>query len=324
MTKVSVIIAVYGAEKYIEKCARSLFEQTLDDIEYIFVDDCTPDKSMDILISVINDYPNRKNQVKIIHNETNLKQGGTRAIGMKAATGDYLIHCDPDDWVEHNMYELLYNKAIEDNADIVVCDFYHELPSNIKKIEHFSPISNPIDCINKSAESNYWWSLCNRLFHKKFTSTYKIFPPVDLNYLEDKYQCIKCYIKASNISYISIPLYHYLRANLSSTCNTLNKDIEIKGQINCLNKLIHYFKSENVYQQLLPFVYLHKINLRDRFLTYNPITFAKWRIVYPEIVTEIINDKKLKATYRFCYWLAHKGISIPLRIYISISNLRNS
>ena len=82
MPKVSVIIAVYGAEKYIEKCARSLFEQTLNDIEYIFVDDCTPDKSMDILISVLSDYPNRKNQVKIIHNETNLKQGRTRAVGI--------------------------------------------------------------------------------------------------------------------------------------------------------------------------------------------------------------------------------------------------
>ena len=113
MPKVSVIIAVYGAEKYIEKCARSLFEQTLDDIEYIFVDDCTPDKSMDILISVLSDYPNRNNQINIIHNLTNLGLGSTHTIGMKAATGDYLIHCDPDDWVEHNMYELLYNKPMK-------------------------------------------------------------------------------------------------------------------------------------------------------------------------------------------------------------------
>ena len=323
MPKVSVIIAVYGAEKYIGKCARSLFEQTLDDVEYIFVDDCTPDKSMEVLETVLAEYPHRQSQVKIIRNEKNLKQGGTRTVGMKAATGDYIIHCDPDDWIELNMYELLYNKAIEDNADIVVCDFYHEFSDNIK-IEHYSPISDPIDCINKSAESNYWWSLCNRLFHRKFTATYKIFPPEDLNYLEDKYQCIECYIKASNISYIGIPLYHYLRTNLSSTCNTLNKDIEVKGQMNCLNKLIQYFKRENVYQQLLPFVNLHKTNLRDRFLTYNPIDFAKWRNTYPEIVSEIINSKKLKAPYRLCYWLAHKGVYLPLRLYISISNLHNN
>ena len=116
MPKVSVIIAVYGAEKYIERCARSLFEQTLNDIEYIFVDDCSPDKSIEILISVLDDYPHRKKQVRIIRNHSNLGVGGTRTVGMKAATGDYLIHCDPDEGVEHNMYELLYNKAIEDKS----------------------------------------------------------------------------------------------------------------------------------------------------------------------------------------------------------------
>ena len=72
MPKVSVIIAVYGAEKYIERCARSLFEQTFDDIEYIFVDDCSPDKSIEILNAVIDDYPNRKNQVRIIRNHSNI------------------------------------------------------------------------------------------------------------------------------------------------------------------------------------------------------------------------------------------------------------
>lgn len=66
MPKVSVVIPVYGAEKYIKRCACSLFEQTLDSIEYIFVDDCTPDKSMDILIDTLNEYPERKSQVRII------------------------------------------------------------------------------------------------------------------------------------------------------------------------------------------------------------------------------------------------------------------
>jgi len=321
MPKISVIIAVYGAEKYIEKCARSLFEQTLDDIEYIFVDDCTPDKSIEILSTIIEDYPHRKKQVKIIHNKTNLKQGGTRSVGMKAATGDYLIHCDPDDWVETNMYELLYNKAIEDKADIVVCDFYHEFP-NGRKVEHYTPIPNPIDCINKSAETKYWWSLWNRLFHKKFTSTYKIYPPNDFYYLEDKFQCVKSYIKASKISYIDIPLYHYLRTNETSMCNTVNDAIDLYGQINCLNKLLPVFKNENVYNQLLPFINLHKINFRDRILLYSPIDFFKWRNTYPEIVNVIVNDKNLKLSYRICYLLAQKGFTLPLVMYISFSNRR--
>lgn len=67
--KVSILVPVYGVEKYIERCARSLFEQTYDNIEYIFVDDCTKDRSIEILQKVLEDYPNRKNQVKILNHE---------------------------------------------------------------------------------------------------------------------------------------------------------------------------------------------------------------------------------------------------------------
>lgn len=69
MLKVSVIVPIYGVEKYIERCARSLFEQTLDDIEYIFVDDCSPDKSIEILNAVIADYPQKIPYIKIIQHK---------------------------------------------------------------------------------------------------------------------------------------------------------------------------------------------------------------------------------------------------------------
>ena len=65
MPKISIIVSVYGAEKYIERCVRSLFEQTLDDIEYIFIDDCSPDHSIEILNRVLVEYPYRREQVKI-------------------------------------------------------------------------------------------------------------------------------------------------------------------------------------------------------------------------------------------------------------------
>ena len=122
MPKVSVIVPVYGVEKYIERCDRSLFEQTLEDIEFIFVDDCTPDKSIEILKNVLEDYPLRKKQVLIISHEKNMGLPIARQSGLKVASGDYIIHCDSDDWVDTTMYEKMYNKAIEDGSDVVVCD----------------------------------------------------------------------------------------------------------------------------------------------------------------------------------------------------------
>lgn len=99
--KISVIIPVYGVERYIEQCACSLFEQTMQDgIEFIFVDDCSPDKSIEILENVLREYPHREQQVKIIRHTENQGLGGARKTGMEYATGEYIIHCDSDDWVE--------------------------------------------------------------------------------------------------------------------------------------------------------------------------------------------------------------------------------
>ena len=81
MPKVSVIVPVYGVEKYMERCARSLFEQTLDDIEYLFIDDCTPDRSIEILQQVLEEYPHRKPQVTIHRMEQNSGQAAVRKWG---------------------------------------------------------------------------------------------------------------------------------------------------------------------------------------------------------------------------------------------------
>lgn len=139
MPKVSVIVPVYGVEKYIERCARSLFEQTLDDIEYLFIDDCTPDRSIEILKSVLEEYPNRKSQVTIHRMEQNSGQAAVRKLGMLNATGDYIIHCDSDDWVDVDMYRAMYEKAEEGNYDMVVCDYFESDGSNHREVQEVIP-----------------------------------------------------------------------------------------------------------------------------------------------------------------------------------------
>ena len=123
--KVSVIVAIYNSEKYIEECARSLFTQTLDEIEYIFVNDATPDNSICILKNVLKEYPNRQSYAKIINLETNGGIAHARQIGISQASGEYIIHADSDDWVDNDMYERLYVYAKETNSDIVGCNFRH-------------------------------------------------------------------------------------------------------------------------------------------------------------------------------------------------------
>lgn len=109
---VSVIIPVYNVGKFIERCARSLMEQTMDNVEYIFVDDASPDNSIQILQKVLADYPNRRDNVRILTHAENKGLPAARNTGLAVATGEYIFHCDSDDFVEPDMLEQLYGKAI--------------------------------------------------------------------------------------------------------------------------------------------------------------------------------------------------------------------
>ena len=106
--KVSVCSPVYGVEKYIERCARSLFDQTMkNDIEFIFVDDCTPDRSIEVLEAILSEYPERRSQVKIVRHSHNKGLTGARNTALKEASGEYIIHCDSDDWVDLEAYKTV-------------------------------------------------------------------------------------------------------------------------------------------------------------------------------------------------------------------------
>ena len=109
--KVSVVVAIYNVAEYIEQCMRSLFEQTLDSVEYVFVDDCSPDDSMEIVSRVLTEYPQRQGQVNIIRHEQNMGVAVTKNDGIRNATGEYFIVVDPDDYVERDMLEVMYEKA---------------------------------------------------------------------------------------------------------------------------------------------------------------------------------------------------------------------
>ena len=119
MMKISILVPVYGVSKYIETCAVSLFEQTYQELEYVFVDDCTPDDSMEILLRVLERYPHRKAQVRILRHDHNRGLGAARSTGVAAATGEYLFFADSDDSLATDAIEKLVARQQQTNADIV-------------------------------------------------------------------------------------------------------------------------------------------------------------------------------------------------------------
>ena len=226
MPKVSVIIPVYGVEKYIERCARSLFEQTLDDIEYLFIDDCTPDRSIEILKHVLEEYPQRKSQVVLHRMEQNSGQAAVRKWGMQNATGEYIIHCDSDDWVDTDMYRAMYDKAKKEGVDVVVCDYI--LTDGQKVLERIEGCGGKDlnSFLQRQLFQRDSWSLWNKLFRK--TTCYK-----DLNYPkgdmgEDMAICTQMLLQCKAMAYVAEPYYNYF-VNSVSISNSRSAALHVRN-----------------------------------------------------------------------------------------------
>lgn len=129
--RVSIIVPMYGVEKYVEQCIDSLLDQTLQEIEIILVDDGSPDRSGEIA----DEYATKDSRIKVVH-QKNAGLGPARNTGMRVATGEYIGFIDSDDWANHQMFARLYEAAVKNNADIVVsghCDFTNGVITKTKK-----------------------------------------------------------------------------------------------------------------------------------------------------------------------------------------------
>ena len=129
MPKVTVIVPAYNAEQYIEQCAKSLLAQTLDDIELIFINDGSTDKTPQIIETLIQGHDNAH-----LFNQENKGLYKTREVGLSKATGEYVGWCDADDFVEPKMYEKLYQAAATHGSEMAYCD-YSWFPEKIKTKE---------------------------------------------------------------------------------------------------------------------------------------------------------------------------------------------
>lgn len=130
--KISVLVPVYGVERYISECAVSLFEQTYQDLEYIFVDDCSPDGSIEALRQVMRRYPQRQAQVKILRHDRNRGLGAARATALRAATADVVMVVDSDDVLPLDAVAKLWARMEQTQADMVDGAFCRLLPGGLQ------------------------------------------------------------------------------------------------------------------------------------------------------------------------------------------------
>ena len=294
MPKVSVIVPIYGVEKYIERCACSLFEQTLDDIEYIFVNDCTKDKSMEVLKETLTRYPHRESQVKIVDLPVNGGLPRARVQGLQQATGDYVAHCDSDDWVDVNAYEKLYNKAVDTDADIVFCDYYKG--DEASQIYVHRPIDitsskNALDSITKHVTWNIWSGITRRSLYQTDDLRFPV-----MNNGEDFAFMFQLIYNAEKLAKIDEPLYYYF-FNPSSITNTSSEEAYVKRYEQLLANtelVIDFIERKGQAKNYKDLVNCYKLFCRTKI---SPLTRDRkyrkmWFATFPELgATDIITNK---------------------------------
>lgn len=237
--KVSILVPVYGVEKYIERCARSLFEQTYDNIEYIFVDDCTQDRSIDILEEVLEKYPNRKKQVKILHHVKNRGLSASRNTALDASTGEYLMHVDSDDYIECDTICRLVKSALDKSSDIIICGYkrvYKDLMVNCLPNKIYDMIDYRHKVISGDASHTVWGKLIKASLYKD----HNIRAIEGLHQGEDYAVYPKLVHVAQSVDYVDDCCYNYVMRNSLSTLKISN----IQDTADCINEIKEYLLAQ--------------------------------------------------------------------------------
>ena len=246
---ISVIIPIYKAEPFIRKCVESVLNHQFENMEILLIDDGSPDRSGEIC----DEYALKDNRIRVYHKE-NGGVSSARQLGISEALGDYVLFIDSDDWIEQGMLSSMYAKALEENSDIVICDYYLDYGIYKKKIScNFSSMTNVV--VLKNIFHNSSGFLWNKLVKREcYLSPYKVDFPIGLNHFEDLVICVKLLSVQRKISYINSPYYHYTKnINPNSCLANTKKFYEQREQ---LIKEVSPFLDKKIYFDEL--ILLHK------------------------------------------------------------------
>lgn len=303
--KISVIVPIYGVEKYIEKCIRSLLEQTMvDGVEFIFVNDATKDCSMDILERVLADYPERASQVRIVSHNVNKGLPTARNTGIRVASGDYIVHVDGDDFLEHQMLELLYKAVKENDADMAWCDYYITFRSNKRRVISQPVFSKPLDAIKGmlrgTMKYNVWNKICRRSL---YVDNGILFP--DGHSMGEDLTMIMVTLQAKKCVVVKKPLYNYVQnpGQMSGVCD----DRKLQSlRFNC-NSLLRYISNNFAHLDLESEFPAFCQLIKWPFLLDGKVSsYKRWQQWFPESNNLIWQTKGINKRIKFIEWCAAK------------------
>lgn len=280
MATISIVVPIYRAEEYIRRCIDCLVNQSYKDLDIILVDDGSPDKCG----TICDEYAKKDKRIRVIHQ----KNGGVskaRQAGLDAAIGDYITHVDPDDWIEINTIEEIYDHAIKNQADMVVSNFCYEF--NGEKTLQNQDLLNPIDnytTLRKNIRcEKVSITLCNSFIRRSIIKKYNVsFTPSHIIYGEDTLFISKLLLKDIKVSYINKAYYHYNLTNPLSITQELS-----------LGKLASRRDCIKILEQEILLNHKEDLYILKKRLLYQAFYSKNFELLsaFPEINDQIISER---------------------------------
>ena len=298
--KVSVIIPVYNAEKYLEECIDSVINQTIgfENIQLILVNDGSKDNSKEIIDNIANKYDN----IEVLHLEESHKMAGfARNEGIKLAKGKYIMFLDSDDYYDKKACELMYNIMEEQNADIVTANYKCTEQDGIPwKKEMFDKNIYKTQELEEPSEK-FFYLYCPSACLKMFRA--KIIKDNDIKFLngvpaEDAYFTSLALSKSNKIYYLDEPIYYYRRRNTGEVSTSwMRNEKYFRGVNYAFNEIYKVFKKENKLEYYKYFYAKNLISLLYKFIDSKLITNEEKIQLLDEMYWFFKQSKELKITF---------------------------
>lgn len=229
--KISIVTTAYNIEAYVEKCLGSLLTQTHEDLEIIVVNDCSTDKTMDIVGKFTDE------RIKVVNHSQNMGAGWARRTGIGAATGEYVITVDGDDWLAPDFIEALAKNAEETDADIVSGGITYVWSEDYEEVKRFLPhISEGMQKFKDYGNKKIVF-LNNKLVRR---TMYDTVPYSTRRYCEDTPVILPLLYLANKVSYVDVQGYYYLQHD-KSLCRRVNVFEEALFKALCSQEMQAFF-----------------------------------------------------------------------------------
>ena len=318
MIELSVIIPFFNAERTIVRCAKSLFSQDKrDGIEFIFVDDGSTDGSVEALKSTISDFPDLHGNIRIIQNDVNTGSACSRERGTAAARGEFVIHCDADDWVDADIYSTLLYEAGKNDADIACCSFVSEYPGK-SKAEYINPDKFP--GLTELPLDTLHFSLCNKIVRRSLITDNDLHFFPGINCWEDLGMMTRVFAMTDKITVTNRPLYHYKRhPKQSQTTTDMGK--VLADHLKMAEALESWYENCKCKTPELEFLIEHiKFESKIKMLRGGNRDPRRWKSTFPESNKLMMSYPGIPLYYKIAFLLCDK---LPLWLTTAAARLAN-